>query len=355
MIKKTAKKLIRSIKDKSYHSAHKKSALKILKSIESEKGITDKKLIKLSDEYAQDVLGWKGYAPWLYVYSAMNNEFKEGWIPDNYYGKIVVPILKGKYGNIANYNSLTSRLFNSSNFPDCVYFTNGFWISPEYHVLSDKEVIEIVTRSNEKVVHKIDDSSQGNGVNIIERNSFHIEKVKLMGNGVIQKYINQHKFFKDIIPHSVATLRITSVINEKGVVSVRACYLRVGRSSDTHVKSASQIRIPINMSNGQLYKYGYTTNWLQIVKHPDTEYLFEDKMIPKFDKFIETAINLHKMVPFTRTIGWDMILDVNESVQVMEWNGSHNDIRFSEATQGPCFSDLGFEELWKNVKGIQSN
>jgi hypothetical protein len=31
----------------------------------------------------------------------------------------------------------------------------------------------------------------------------------------------------------------------------------------------------------------------------------------------------------------------------MEWNGTYNDIKFSEATQGPCFADLGWERLWK--------
>jgi hypothetical protein len=104
------------------------------------------------------------------------------------------------------------------------------------------------------------------------------------------------------------------VIDEKGIVSIRACYLRIGRTSDTHVKSATHIRIPVNISNGQLDKYGYTTNWLQIEKHPDTDFLFENRQIPDFNKLMKTAINLHKMVPFTRIIGWDMILDVNAVV-----------------------------------------
>lgn len=111
--------------------------------------------------------------------------------------------------------------------------------------------------------------------------------------------------------------------------------------------SASHIRIPVSISNGYLDKFGYTTNWLQIEKHPDTDFIFENQKIPHFNKFLEAAINLHKMVPFTRTIGWDMILDINNNVKVMEWNGSHNDIKFSEATQGPCFHDLGLHELWK--------
>lgn len=48
-----------------------------------------------------------------------------------------------------------------------------------------------------------------------------------------------------------------------------------------------------------------------------------------------------------RCIGWDVTLDDQENVRIMdmEWNAGHNDIKFSEATQGPCFSDLHREWL----------
>jgi hypothetical protein len=346
----TLTKIIRSYKSWKYHNTHKKTALHALKSIESEKGKTDKKIIKLSDDYATEVLGWKGYAPWLYVYAALNQKFIEGWIPDNYYGRVVVPKLKGDYGTISEYNSLTSRLLNSPLFPDCFYRANGLWISPDYQVLSEKQVEEIANNENKKLVYKIDNSLQGRGVHFFEKGNFKIEKLKSLGNGVLQRFINQHPFFNEIVPNSVATVRITSYINEKGIVEVRACYLRVGRSSDTHVKSASHIRIPVNISTGALDKYGYTTNWLQIEKHPDTDFSFEFKQIPYFEKFIEATKDLHKKVPFTRSIGWDMTMDDQNNVQVMEWNGTHNDIKFSEATQGPCYADLGWSELWKKSK-----
>lgn len=344
----TIKEIKKNISDNSYHSRHKKRALKVLKNIESVKGKTDTKLIKLSDEYAKDVLGSKRFAPWLYVYSAMSEEFKEGWIPDNYYGRIVVPKLKGNYGNIANYNSLTKKLFKCSNFPDFAYFTNGLWLSSEYNVLSKKEVLNTIHSENYKLLYKTDSSSKGKGVHFLEKENLKIDNLELLGNVVIQRYINQHSFFQDISPNSVATLRITSVMNNNGEVTVNASYLRMGGISDTHVKSSSHIRIPINIITGELDRYGYTTNWLRINEHPDTKFIFENKRIPNFNKFIATTVKLHKMVPFTRCIGWDMTIDTDNEIQVMEWNGSHNDIKFSEATQGPSFSNLGWEELWKN-------
>jgi hypothetical protein len=55
------------------------------------------------------------------------------------------------------------------------------------------------------------------------------------------------------------------------------------------------------------------------------------------------------MVPFTSIIGWDVAVDENHNVKVMEWNGDHNDIKFSEATQGACFSDRGWESSGKKI------
>lgn len=301
----------------------------------------------MSDEYALDILGWKGYAPWLYVYSAINQTFKEGWIPDNYYGKVVVPKLKGNYGTIAGYNSLTSRLLKTSLFPDLMYYVNGIWTTNEYEIISEKEVIVNAFKESEKLVYKIDNSLQGKGIFFIQRDNFNIEYLEQLGNGVLQKYIRQHPFFYDIMPNSVATLRITSVINDEGLASVRSCYLRVGRNSDTHVKSDSQIKVPINFQTGELNMYGYTSKWIKLEKHPDTGFIFKNKKIPNFYKCIDAAVNLHKMIPFARTVGWDMIINKKNNVQVMEWNGAHNGIKFSEAKQGPCFADLGWENLWK--------
>lgn len=344
---KKIKKIKKDLSDRSYHSRHKRQALNILKDIESVKGKTDSKIIELADKYAKDVLGSKKFAPWLYVYSAIKGEFVEGWIPDNYYGRVLVPKLKGNYGKIADYNSLTNKFFNCSNFPNIVYFSNGLWLSTRYDVLSKTEALNIISNEDSMLLFKTDNSSQGKGVHFLKKEDLTIEYLESLGNGVLQRYINQHPFFREISPNSVATVRITSVINNRGEVSINACYLRVGRNFDTHVKSSSHIRIPINLITGELDEYGYSTKWLKINEHPDTKFIFKDKKIPHFDKFLSTAIKFHKMVPFAICIGWDMIIDTNNEIQIMEWNGSHNDIKFSEATQGPCFSNLGWDKLRK--------
>jgi hypothetical protein len=67
--------------------------------------------------------------------------------------------------------------------------------------------------------------------------------------------------------------------------------------------------------------------------------------IPAFRDCVDTVLQLHGKIPFARCIGWDIAVDESGQVQVMEWNGEHNDVKFSEATQGPCFLDLNWELL----------
>src|SRR5690606_21308462 len=166
------------------------------------------------------------------------------------------------------------------------------------------------------------------------------------GNGVVQTYIRQHPFFENFSTNSTATIRLTTSSLNREIKTI-ASYLRVGRTEDRYIKSASHIRIPVDLQNGILYEKGYTTEWSEIYAHPDTQVAFANKKIPNYYDCIQSVQRLHAIVPFVGIIGWDLTIDEEGNVKVMEWNGAHNDIKFSEATQGPIFKNMGLQNLWK--------
>lgn len=331
------------------YNAQKVLAQRFLQDIEADKGKTDKKLIRLSDEYAKEVLGWKGYAPWLYVYSAVNGAFKEGWIPDNYFARVVLPELDRGYGKLSDYKAISRNLFNSYIFPDLAYYVNGLFLSFDYKVVAESDIKNILFNNRNKVVYKLDSSVQGKGVYVIERETFEISRIKQLGNGVFQYYIQQHPFFSEMIPSSVATIRITTSCEDDGHVTVRASYLRLGRAVDKSIKWDTNIIIPIDLIDGSLNSLGYTSTLVPIDRHPDTKVIFANRQIPSFHKCFTTAQELHKQLPHCRIIGWDMVVDHQDQVKVMEWNGEHTDIKVHEALQGPCFADLGWQNLWNKA------
>ena len=99
-----------------FHRVVNKYANSTTKNIEKYKGKTDPELLRLSQEYAKDVFGWKGYAPWLHLNSTVAGEFKEGWIPANYYYEIVVPKIEGRHGKVSNIKTLTNKYSKKTFF-----------------------------------------------------------------------------------------------------------------------------------------------------------------------------------------------------------------------------------------------
>lgn len=328
-----------------YHKISNNIANTTLKEIEKEKGTFSVNSKKIADEYAIDILGWKGYAPWLYVYSHISGEFKEGWMPDNFYGKVVIPKIQGDYGKISFLKPLTNQLFEKEISPDIASFINGFWFEKNRIGIPSEIVEEKIFDTTDKVVFKLDQSYQGKGVFMLNKKDFNLNFFNEKGNGVVQKYIEQHPFFDEFSSDSVATIRMTTVVDASNKVSLRACYLRLGRNNDTHVKSINHIRIPINIKNGALYEEGYLANWKLIDKHPDSKTYFLNKTIPNYKGCLALVLQLHEKMLMVRSIGWDIVVDKDDNPIVMEWNGYSNDIKFSEATQGPCFGDLDWSKL----------
>lgn len=328
-----------------YHHNHVIQAKKILKKIEAVKGSLSLPIIRQCDDYAIEMLGHHHFAAWLYVYSAIAGRFKEGWIPDNYYGSVVVPKLKGDYGKISSLKPLNSTIFSSNSFPDILSYSNGVFFDAECRVLPPDSVKDKLFANQDRVVFKLNNSSRGRGIFFFDRKSFDPEAIYKLGNGLFQGAINQHEVFQEFAKESVATLRMTTAIEDDGTTSLRACYLRLGSGADTHVQSQSHTRIPIDTTSGAFHEVGFTTDWLEIDCHPTSRVKFQGKVIPAYDDCLKLVTALHKRVPYTRCIGWDVTLDDKKSVKIMEWNAEHNDIKFSEATQGPCFSDLHWERL----------
>lgn len=332
-----------------------RTAADALKSIEAAKGPLPRHIRVQADDYAVDVLGSKSYAPWLYVYSAIAGEFREGWIPDNYYLSVVLPAIKGRYAEVSEMRSLTARIFGHEGIPDRGYVVKGRLLSASLEpVTSLAEFTDLVFAGVERVAFKADASSRGRGVYILDRDSF-AQAAEGLPDGVIQPFIDQHETFAQVASRSVGTLRLTSVVEPDGQIAVRAAYMRFGRDTDEYVASASHLRVPLDTATGAFSPLGYTVDWLEIDRHPDSGFVFAGNEVPNYVACRQTVEWLHRRIPLVPSIGWDLTVARDGSVQVLEWNSGHNDIKFSEATSGPCFGGLGWELLGRNGGATQIN
>lgn len=195
------------------------------------------------------------------------------------------------------------------------------------------------------MVFKLDSSQQGKGVHIVQRSDFSTDKLLSLGEGVLQQFIQQHEVFRQLSPEAVATLRLTTVMDPSGQPVLRAAFLRMGRAGNNHIVTDAEIDVAIDIHSGAFHDCAYTSNWEPCTHHPDTGHAFRNQILPGFSESVALVLKLHGKLSYVQNIGWDIAINAEGKPVLMEWNGGHNDIVFSEATTGPCFRGLGWEHI----------
>lgn len=318
-----------------------------LKGVENQRGRTDSALIGRCNEYAQEVLGSRKFAPWLHVYAAVSGEFREGWIPDNYYGVIVYPRKNPVAVKLSVLKTFTNRILNTDALPDLAYAIDGVYFSRDFRPIRESELVDILFDRHDHTYFKSDYSNQGRGTVIMTREDFLAEGRSMLPDGVFQTPIRQHDFFEAMCTDATATVRITTARELDGSIGVKAAYLRVGRRNDDIVRSANAVKISLDIDSGALDAFGYLPDWHRIEAHPDTGFRFAGSAVPHFNEAAALCKSLHESCPHMPCVGWDVCGEQDGKVKLMEWNAFHNGIKFSEATAGPCFRGLGWEDLWR--------
>jgi hypothetical protein len=212
--------------------------------------------------------------------------------------------------------------------------------------LPDAAVAEAVFAGNDRVVFKTDGAWRGMGVFVLKRDAFDPAAIRAKGNGVFQRFVRQHPELEALSPGGVGTLRLITVCDGSGAVSLRASYLRMARGGADHVMTLKSVRSPIDPRTGRLSPTGYSYDWTRFTAHPDTGAVFAERTVPGLDACIDLARRLHAGFGQVTNIGWDMTVDAGGAPVVLEWNIGHG-VNFAEPLQGPCFADLGWHRLWE--------
>ena len=215
---------VRRGRDMHYHRRHKATALKAIAQIASNGGGTPTpQQRRTAQDYAVEVLGSPVYAPWLLVYTLIRGEFREGWIPANFFGRQVVPRLNKHLGEATNIKTLTNLILRTDALPDLAYVIDGFFYDRAMSPLRLEQVREFVGAAGGAIV-KPDGSKRGRGLVTLTAAGVD-ESLRSIGNCVIQRRVQQHGALEEIIAGSVATIRVTTARDPKGGAGVRAAYL----------------------------------------------------------------------------------------------------------------------------------
>jgi hypothetical protein len=341
------RRVVKTYDDYQYHRHFREQALKAVDVVERFNGVrlhaADR---RRADEYAREVLGSPVYAPWLYLYAVVSGTFQPGWIPDNYFGLVVMPAVNSSLRTIASFKTFSHVVLSTEALPDIAYYIGGLLYGRDMTVITPGELRDELGAGQHATVYlKKDHGGRGEGVSRIAVQDLTSEALAAMGDCVVQTPIRQHPFFSRIITGSVATVRITTVKEPDGRIAMRAAYLRLGRQDTAWVQSNRSVRVAIVDQAGRLDDRGYTEDWRLWNRHPDTGAPFMGQCIPHFSDAVAACTALHQAVPQLTIIGWDVTIGEDDQVKLIEYNAGHCDIKFSEATTGPCFLGLSWERL----------
>ncbi len=302
--------------------------------------------IRLIEEYAADTFGSITFARWLKVYTASRGEFLEGWMPMDYWCRIVCQTLNKGLQPLGRIKTMTQKFLNTDALPDLAYRVNGSWLLANGETTSPEKLQQSLFDAYPFIFLKIDHSGQGLGVQKVDRERFISLDFRQLRDFVLQAPIEQHDFFERISPGSVACLRVTTMKTSPSPAKAMQSGIRLGLQG-SHFINYHCVVMPVWLEEGRLYDIGYRKTWEIIDRHPDTGVSFAGLIIPKFQEMKAFCERLHDQNPHFGIIAWDVVLDRHNQIKLMEWNTTSPVFEMSEASTGPHFVGLGLENLWK--------
>jgi len=331
-----------------HHQIHEKAAWRSINQAIQVNGwkLTEENKRK-ADEYAVDVFGRKEYAPWLYFFTLFSGEFKEGWIPLNYYTKYILP--DPSLSRISSVKTFSKTVLQTNALPDIGYYVNGRFYDREFLPIKISYLKKLVAKNFCSIFVKEDNSLRGMGIHVLGAEDITEENFQHIGNSVIQYPVRQHPFFEEFMPDSAANVRVITVRNLNGEIKHSVSYLKFGRQGKPFYQASLAVWVAIIDNAGFLDDHCYLNDFTKLSAHPDTGVKFSKKRIPRFSDCVSLCVSLHQNIPHFPIIGWDLSVDREEKIQIFEWNAGapHPDIKTVQAAVGPCFSGLGWEDLWK--------
>ena len=309
-----------------------------------------KKQEKEIETYAADVFGSSSFSLWLKVFTLCRGEFVEGWIPRDYWARIVCTTLNEPLRPFGKIKSLTQKFLNSEAIPDLAHFVNGSWLMASGEKTNLNELKKFLFDRYPYVFLKQDDTSGGKGVMRLDPLKVSQIDFNQLGNFVIQAPIEPHYFFKRLCPASVPSIRITTYKPARQKAVLVQAGIRLGLQGNQFVIGDNCITVAVRIQDGGLHNFGFGEKWEILYHHTETGISFSGLHLPKFNQMAALCETLHDQNPALGLIAWDVIVDNQDQVKIMEWNTVTPTYSMDEAAIGPLFKGLGFENLWKTQK-----
>lgn len=217
--------------------------------------------------------------------------------------------------------ALCDVYFPELKFPEVyVRYVNGHFFDKGMNYLSKHEAVRILTKHKNFVIKPSIGTNQGFGVKKVDvQDDTDFDKIfkELGKNFIAQELVTQAPEIKRLNPSSLNCFRVTTMyFNGKFGFSTA---LKIGKEGSFRDNWNSAYWINVE-KDGKLSRYGYDY-YVNPVEKTDNGIRFQGITMPAYDKMINHLEKMHKkLFPNCGVIGWDVTIDDNYNVLVIETN-----------------------------------
>ncbi len=297
--------------------------------------------------------GYKADPAWLKMYGNISGNWDHRYIPETLYYIVAEPCLNNKsFSKCFSDKNLSSLFIGEFELP-CILASNieGVYYDEGFNINDFQHIKEQIFSQKEFIIKPATDSGGGKDVTLWKTEG---EKLisskgevltfpglleKYRKNFVIQKVIDQHPFYKQFNDSSVNTLRVftyRSPVTEE--VHLLHYILRVGAPGMVTDNQASGgfacgVTKDGKLSGVAVDKKGNRYNSINGIV------LDKNLRLEFFDEISDTVKRAARKFYYSRLLGFDICVDKDGKIIIIEVNNQNNEINFYQMTEGPLFGE----------------
>lgn len=298
---------------------------------------------------------WHKYARidsmWHTFYSYCNGIKDVRYIPENIYYSKIEPFYNRKaFAKAIDDKCFYTERFKNIKRPDTIIRNiSGMYFDNDFNIISLHDAIGLCYEYSEFVVKLSIDGTGGNFIKFIRTSELSSPDdlvqvfLKYEKDFIVESIITQHNKLSSINSSSVNTIRFITFLNNNGVHLLSSVFRMGGIGSRTDNFSTGGICCGID-KNGILKSVAYDMKYNKYTHHPSGGD-FANIQIPSYDMAINAVKNQHKRFGHFRIISWDIAIDAEGGIVLIEFNITPQGVGLHQINNGPLFGDLTDEVL----------
>ncbi|MGM1051161.1 MAG: sugar-transfer associated ATP-grasp domain-containing protein [Pseudomonadota bacterium] len=192
------------------------------------------------------------------------------------------------------------------------FFRHSLWSSEELE--ASPALTERILAEHERLVFKDATGNCGTSVQVHSTSELHaanlVTWMRRQGFDVVESFVEQHAQLQALSPSGVNTVRIFTLLDEKGNYRVLGCRLRISVNSHVDNLAAGNLAAPIAESTGSVSGPGVYSDITRSTEsvHPLTGTPIEGFAVPYWKEALELVRQASLKHPENRSIGWDIVI-----------------------------------------------